>query len=173
MGAAFQIQNLQQYESTLRAYAFSLTRSKEESDDLVQDTFYRAISNLDKFSDGTNVKAWLYTIMRNIFINNYRRKKNHRTTYLPIDNQAAWSGFKKHENNTSSRSLLAEDITKALNKVSSNFTEPFMMYYRGFRYDEIAEKLSIPVGTVKSRIFFARKELQAKLAHLEIYNSAA
>lgn len=172
MGTTNQTFNLHQYESTLRAYALNLTRSKEETEDLVQDTFYRAITNLDKFVEGTNVKAWLFTIMRNIFINNYRRRKHHRAAFENIDNNSPWLNHKSVAQNGSSRSLLAEDISKALGAVSASFTEPFLMHYNGFHYDEIAEKLDLPLGTVKSRIFFARKELQSRLQKLGITNSA-
>ena len=65
-----------QYENILRPFAFTLTRNKEEMEDLIQDTLYRALVNKEKFNEGTNIKAWLFTIMRNIFINNYRRSKN-------------------------------------------------------------------------------------------------
>lgn len=154
---------LLQYEISLRPFAFSLTKSKEETEDLIQDTFYRAIANYEKFTEGTNIKAWLFTIMRNIFINNYRRKKYANTVADTSDNQYLINSPKLAQKNESERSFLAEDISKAMREVDRGYTEPFMMYYNGFHYHEIAEKLDLPLGTVKSRIFFARKELQNKL----------
>lgn len=164
---------IQRYETILRSFAFTLTRSKEETEDLIQDTFYRAIANIDKFSEGTNVKAWLFTIMRNIFINNYRKRKREGITVDISENQYLLNGTKRVEKNGSERSFLAEDISRALATVSTDFTEPFLMHYNGFKYQEIAEKLGLPVGTVKSRIHFARKELQAKLKNMETINPNA
>ncbi len=157
-----------QYESVLRPFAFNLTRSAAETDDLIQDTFYRALANRDKFNPGTNIKAWLCTVMRNIFINNYRRQKKSNTIVDTSENQFLLNSTSKIESNTAERSFLADDITKAMRTVSKDFIEPFMMYYQGFHYQEISEKLDLPLGTVKSRIFFARKELQNRLKGLDI-----
>ncbi|MBL7777977.1 MAG: RNA polymerase sigma factor [Chitinophagales bacterium] len=162
----------QQYERILRPFAFNLTHSKEETEDLLQDTFYRALSNADKFAEGTNIKAWLFTIMRNIFINSYRRKKLSRVTVDTSENQYLLNSTKRVEKNDSERSFLAEDLQAALNDVSDTFTKPFLMYYNGFHYEEIAQELNLPLGTVKSRIFFARKELQARLKNMGIMNSS-
>lgn len=162
---------IQQYESILRPFAFNLTKSREATEDLIQDTFYRALSNSEKFLEGTNIKAWLFTIMRNLFINNYRRQKKSNTVTDTSHNQYLLNSTKKIEKNDSERSFLAEDINKAMRKVSSDFTEPFMMHFNGFSYQEIAEQLDLPLGTVKSRIFFARKELQSKLSGMGVSNS--
>lgn len=163
---------IMQYENMLRPFAFSLTKSREETEDLIQDTFYRALINQEKFSEGTNIKAWLFTIMRNIFINNYRRRKKSNTVTDTSENQYLLNSTKKIEKNESERKFLSEDITKAMKQVSKDFTEPFMMYYKGFHYQEISEQLHLPLGTVKSRIFFARKELQSKLRGLGVVNAA-
>lgn len=160
-----------QYEKLLRPFAFNLTHSREETEDLIQDTFYRAIANADKFSEGTNIKAWLFTIMKNIFINNYRRNQKRNTITDTSDNQYLLNSTKQVEKNGSERSFLAQDIEAAMAGVSADFTEPFLMYHNGFKYQEIAEKLDLPLGTVKSRIFFARKELQNKLRSMGIGNS--
>ena len=159
---------IMQYERILRPIAFNLTRSREATEDLVQDTFYRALSNVDKFAEGTNIKAWLFTIMRNIFINNYRKNQKRNTVTDTSDNQYLLNSTKSVERNGSERSFLAQDIDKAMAGVSKDFTEPFMMYHTGFKYQEIAEKLELPLGTVKSRIFFARKELQVKLKEMGV-----
>lgn len=163
---------IHQYESILRPFAFNLTKSREATEDLIQDTFYRALSNSEKFLEGTNIKAWLFTIMRNLFINNYRKQKKSNTVTDTSDNQYLLNSTKKIEKNDSERSFLAEDISKAMREVSSDFTEPFMMYFNGFSYQEIAEQLDLPLGTVKSRIFFARKELQSKLKERGVLNSS-
>ena len=151
---------IMQYQRILRPFAFNLTHSMEESEDLIQDTFYRAIANKDKFSEGTNIKAWLFTIMKNIFINNYRKNQKKNVITDTSDNQYLLNSTKKVEHNGSEVNFLAADIEKAMQEVSIDFTAPFMMYFNGFKYQEIAEQLNLPLGTVKSRIFFARKELK-------------
>lgn len=158
-----------QYKQALYSFAFSLTRNKEESEDLIQDTFYRALANRDKFSDGTNIKAWLFTIMRNIFINNYRRKQK-----APLNGTESELNLNSRTrvNNGSERTFLSDDLQQAIAKVNSEYTEPFLMYFKGFQYNEIAESFQLPLGTVKSRIFFARKELQLHLKTAGIINSA-
>lgn len=161
-----------QYESILRPFAFNLTRSAAETDDLIQDTFYRALANRDKFNQGTNIKAWLCTVMRNIFINNYRRQKKSNTVVDTSENQYLLNSTKKNESNGAENSFLAEDIRKAISSVSKDFTEPFLLYFQGFQYQEISEKLDLPLGTVKSRIFFARKELQSRLKGMDSFNLA-
>lgn len=163
---------IMQYEHLLRPFAINLTKSYEESEDLIQDTFYRALANRDKFSQGTNIKAWLFTIMRNIFINNYRRNKKSNTITDTSENQYLLNSTTVTETNTAGRTLIAEDIDNAMKEVSKDFTEPFMMYFKGYKYQEISEKLDLPLGTVKSRIFFARKELQERLKSRGIVNSA-
>jgi len=174
MIAAFQSQSdLLQYEQLLRPFAFSLTKNIEETNDLIQDTFYRALANQDKFSEGTNIKGWLFTIMRNIFINNYRQKKTNKNSTDSLDQLFITNNSRLIERNGAERLLLEEAINKAMDGVSKDFTAPFMMHYNGFQYDEIAKKLKLPLGTVKSRIFFAKKDLQAKLKSLGITHSAA
>jgi len=159
---------IMQYERMLRPFAFNLTKNREECEDLVQDTFFRALSNQEKFEEGTNIKAWLFTIMRNIFINNYRKNQKRNTVTDTSDNQYLLNSTREVEKNGSERAFLAQDIEKAMAGVSKDFTEPFMLYYTGFKYQEIADKLDLPLGTVKSRIFFARKELQEKLVDLGV-----
>jgi len=160
--------DITQYESLLRPFAFNLTRNMQETEDLIQDTFCRALANQEKFSDGSNMKGWLFTIMRNIFINNYRRKQ--RGNY--VMNEYKQDNIHRMERNGSERIFLAEDIDKAMQGMNEDFIRPFMMHYNGFQYNEIAEQFDLPLGTVKSRIFFARKELQAKLRSMGIRNSS-
>ncbi|MFN8298947.1 MAG: RNA polymerase sigma factor [Chitinophagales bacterium] len=162
---------IKSYEALLRPFAFNLTKSKEETEDLIQDTFYRALANREKFSEGTNFKAWLFTIMRNIFINNYRRKQKGVVVSDVSKDGFIINNAKTVDRNRSERSFLAEDIQKAMSMVNEDFTAPFLMYHNGFHYQEIAEQLNLPLGTVKSRIFSARKELQERLKALGVTNS--
>lgn len=173
MAASFNFQeDLLQYENILRPFAINLTHNREESEDLIQDTFYRALANKEKFAEGTNIKAWLFTIMRNIFINNYRRKQKRGVVTDASESQFLLNSVRHTDRNGSERSFLAAELSAAFADVSSDFTEPFMMYFNGFKYQEIAEQLNLPLGTVKSRIFFARKELQTRLKSMGISNSA-
>ncbi|MFN8277614.1 MAG: RNA polymerase sigma factor [Chitinophagales bacterium] len=155
--------HLQAYTPVLRPYAFNLVKDREKTNDLIQDTLYRAMANKSKFTEGTNMKAWLFTIMRNIFINDYRRSRKRLVVNDNSEQQHLIVNAGPVVGNQGERTFMAEEIDRALRQVSAEFTEPFMMYFNGFKYQEIAEKLSLPLGTVKSRIFFARKELQRRL----------
>jgi RNA polymerase sigma-70 factor (ECF subfamily) len=160
-----------QYERLLRPFAYNLTHSHEETEILIQDTFYRALMNQDKFSEGTNLKGWLFTIMRNIFINNYRKKRKNIMVNDVSDNQYLLNSNSAIVRNGSERVFLGEYIRKAMTGISEDFTGPFMMYFNGFRYTESLQKLDLPLGTVKSRIFFARKNLQRMLKKWESQTS--
>lgn len=164
-------QNIAQYENMLRPYAYSLTQDHYATEDLLQDTLYRALANKSKFEEGTNIKAWLFTIMRNIFINNYRRNRKYKLVADPSVSDYIRSE-QQPVRNDASRKFLAEDIERAMNAVSEDFTRMFMLYYKGYKYQEIAEQFQLPLGTVKSRIFFARKELQSQLQQLGFCNSS-
>lgn len=160
---------LLQYETNLRSLAFYLTGSAARSEDLIQETYYRALRNEDKYQQGTNLKAWLSTIMRNIFINDYHKKK----VVQPIgDGDREVRDTYRTEINSSYRNFLSQEISHAMETVNSDFTKPFLMYFSGFQYQEIAEQLHLPIGTVKSRIHSARKELQTRLRAMGIENAA-
>jgi RNA polymerase sigma-70 factor, ECF subfamily len=165
-------ETIQTYDQQLRPFAYNLVKNKEECEDLIQDTLYRAMVNREKFAEGTNLRAWLFTIMRNIFINNYRRKKLQKTVADGSDNQYLINNNKSTVSNESDRSFLSEEISKAMAQVSQDFVAPFMMYFSGYKYQEIADYFHLPLGTVKSRIFFARRELQAHLGSLGVTPSA-
>jgi RNA polymerase sigma-70 factor (ECF subfamily) len=151
------------HSKTLSGFAYQLTRDLDEAKDLIQDTIYRALVNREKFIAGTNLKAWLYTIMRNIFINSYRRTAKQRM--IVSDEKATiMSNISSHSaSNLGESSLISNEIIKALTDLDEAIRIPFVMHFNGYKYDEIADEMKIPLGTVKSRIFFARKELQKRL----------
>jgi RNA polymerase sigma-70 factor, ECF subfamily len=151
-----------QASAVLKPFAIRLTRDAENAHDLIQETLLRAISNADKFEDGTNLKAWLFTIMKNIFINDYRKKIKRNTVIDSTDN-LYYINSSTTISNSGERNFVMQDIKAALLNISAELRVPFMMHYKGFKYHEIAEKLNLPLGTVKSRIFFARKELKEML----------
>ena len=160
--------NVIQYSSDLKPFAINLTQDIEDANDLLQETLYRALTNREKFREGTNLKAWLFTIMKNIFINGYRRKVKRRTIIDTTDNQyyINTSSINQATVNRSEANFMMEDIMQSIVKLQEEFRIPFLMHYKGYKYQEIAEELNLPLGTVKSRIFFARKDLKK---HLAIY----
>ena len=151
------------HQSFLKQLAMKLTRSMEESNDLMQETYYKALKNSDKFQDGTNIKGWLYTIMKNTFINAYRKKKNQNTFVDDTDNKYFININETSKSVQTDAGVDNEYMMRQINSVEKTYVETFMMYYNGYKYEEISEILSIPLGTVKSRIFLARKKMMKKL----------
>ncbi len=150
-------------QDSLQYYAYSLTTNTEDANDLLQDTFLKALSNKDKFDPATNMKAWVYTIMKNTFINNYRKAK--RANTIIDDSQDLYyinSRQKDHSIDPDSHYNHGE-IMKAIRELDDNQRIPFERHVEGFKYKEIAEELNLPIGTVKSRIFLTRKKLSEKL----------
>jgi RNA polymerase sigma-70 factor (ECF subfamily) len=149
-----------QMSTLLHSFAYNLTKNVEDAKDLYQETAFRAMTNRDKFRPGTNFKAWLFTIMKNIFINNYRKKVKANTIMDSTDNlYYINSGSTIISNGAESNSVMKELITM-IDELDDSVRVPFLMHYQGFKYQEIADHLELPLGTVKSRIFFARKELK-------------
>lgn len=150
-------------KDTLELFTKRFTNDQMESEDLIQDTVLKALTYRDKFKQNTNLKGWLYTIMRNTFINNYRKAQRSKTNY---DNTKELYFLNVADNHTfTSPDTTYEygDIEKAVNSIKSDLLTPFKMHTEGFKYHEIADHLEIPIGTVKNRIFHARKEIQKKL----------
>ena len=147
----------------LKPFAMSLTRDVESAKDLIQETLYRALANKEKYNAGTNIKAWLYTIMRNIFINNYRRSAKQNTIFdhTPNDYLLDYNQFTTV--NTAEINLSVKDIQQAVYHLPEIFRNPFQLYFEGYKYHEIADILEEPLGTIKSRIHFARKLLKQQL----------
>ena len=151
------------YAYSLKPFALSLTRDVQDSHDLIQETLLRALSSREKFAEGTNLKAWLYTIMKNIFINNYRRNKKRNTIIDVTEDMYLINSSSTKVVNQGEANISMDNVNQAVNLLQDEFKVPFMMHFNGFKYHEIAEKLILPIGTVKSRIHFARKELKQKL----------
>lgn len=150
-------------EETLKKFTYRFTRNQEESQDLVQDTILKALLYKNKFRKDTNLKGWLFTIMRNTFINNYRKSKIAKTS---TDNTKELYFLNVEDTNTPNRpERLFEynEIWENIGGIKDEFQIPFKMYTTGYKYHEIAEHLNIPIGTVKNRIFHARKEIQKNL----------
>lgn len=148
---------------SLKPYALKLTKDRDDADDLLQETVFKAYSNRDKFQEGTNLKAWLYTIMRNTFITNYQRMVRRKTFIDTTDNNHFINTSSSKLDNRATGNFVLQDANNAVDGLKDMYKVPFTMYFRGFKYHEIAEKLEIPIGTVKNRIHIARKELKQVL----------
>ncbi len=147
-------------QSKLHNYALSLTADREKADDLLQETMLKALSNRDKFASDTNLKAWVYTIMKNTFINDYRRNIRTKST-VDISNNYFQSSYSSGFEYPSVESVYSSgEISKTIQGLEDEYRIPFTMFFEGFKYKEIAEELDLPLGTVKSRIFFTRKKLE-------------
>ncbi len=156
-------ESLLKLQSNLLNFAYMLTSDRDEAHDLLQDTTLKALDNEDKYIDNVNFKGWVFTIMRNIFINNYRRVVRNQTIVDQTEdlyhlNLPQESGFE-----TPDGSYTVKEIMKAIHSFSEEYRIPFSMHIAGYKYHEIAEKMDLPLGTVKSRIFFARQRLQIML----------
>lgn len=143
----------------LHYYALSLTRNVPDSEDLVQETLCKAFTYRNRFAENTNLKAWLFTIMKNIFINNYRRKVKANTIF--DHSKESWlinlpQVSRLPDPETSYR---YQELLNALNFLPEELGTPLKMYFEGYKYKEIAECFGLPIGTVKSRIFIARKQI--------------
>ena len=148
---------------SLKPIAYKLTRDTEEANDLIQETLLKAIANREKFTDGTNLKAWLYTIMKNTFITNYHRLVKRKTFIDTTDNLHFINSSKHITENAAGTKLAMDEINDAIKDLSYEYKTPFLMHFKGYKYFEIADILNIPIGTVKNRIHIARKELKGKL----------
>jgi len=149
-------------EGYLKSFAMTYTRNEEDAKDLTQETMYKAMTYRNYYTPQTNFKAWVFTIMRNIFINQYRRKKKSGTIFddskeLFLLNTPSAVGNETNNYNA------GKEINQQLNALQDEYKVPFEMHFQGFKYQEIADELNIPIGTVKSRIFIARKKLMDKL----------
>ncbi len=154
---------------SLRNFALNLTKNTEEANDLYQETAFRAYSNREKFSVGTNFKAWLMTIMKNIFINNYRKKSNYKMVNDNTDNLFYLNSGMGSIENSGETEIFMEELYDMIEHLDDSLRIPFQLHYEGFKYQDIADQLELPLGTIKSRIFFARKELKEKI--MKKYNN--
>ena len=152
--------NLTPIRDLLFAFALKLTRNQEDAKDLMQETLTRAYGNIHRFEVDTNFKAWISTIMRNSFINNYRKMKTRNRVEKPVEDflfavENACTTGNAHS------TIMQKELTNMMDKLEDGYRTPFLMFFQGYHYDEISKMMDIPMGTVKSRIFFARKKLKS------------
>ncbi len=151
-------------QDKLHYYALSLTADQERANDLLQETFLKALTYRNKFKQNTNFKAWIYTIMKNTFINDYRKNVKMRNTLDRSHNAIHLKGSKDKVYPGPDSFYNFREINKSIHALESEYRIPFTMFLDGYKYKEIAEKLDLPLGTVKSRIFFTRKKLEKTLS---------
>lgn len=150
-------------QGNLLSFAYQLTTNREEAQDLLQDTTLKALDNEDKYVDNVNFKGWIFTIMRNIFINNYRQTVRKATVIDQTKELYHLNVSQDSGIDTPDGPFAIKEISEAINSFSDDYRIPFSMHVAGYKYQEIAEKMQLPLGTVKSRIFFARQRLQGML----------
>ena len=147
-------------QGNLLSFALKLTADRDEAHDLVQDTTLKALRNEEKYAENTNFKGWMLTIMRNIFINNYRKTAREKTTVDSSEDLFHLNLCQDSGLETPDGAYACNEISAIIANFSAEYREPFSMHVAGYKYEEISEKLQMPLGTVKSRIFFARKRLR-------------
>ncbi|MBC6994421.1 RNA polymerase sigma factor [Neolewinella lacunae] len=155
------LSEMDRLENLLFSFALRLTRNYEDAQDLMQETKLRAYKHRDKFATGTNFKSWTSTIMRNTYINRYRKMKNRRHVNEPVEDMLYAAENRGSITNGGEAKMNMEELQSKLRQINEIYSVPFLMFYRGYEYSEISGYLNIPIGTVKSRIFLARKKLKA------------
>ena len=156
--------NLMKLQGNLLNFAYMLTSNRDDAYDLLQDTTLKALDNEDKYAENTNFKGWVFTIMRNIFINNYRKVVRSATIIDQTEDLYHLNLPQESGLETPEGTVAAGEISAAINSFSDEYRVPFTMHVAGYKYNEIAEHMHLPLGTVKSRIFFARKKLQERFS---------
>ena len=159
MGNAKFQSNLMNLQANLLNFAYMLTSNRDDAYDLLQDTTLKALDNEDKYAKNTNFKGWVFTIMRNIFINNYRRAGRAATVVDTTENLYHLNLCQESGIETPEGAYGVNEISAAIDDIADEYRIPFVMHVQGYKYNEIAEHMNLPLGTVKSRIFFARKKL--------------
>ncbi|MEZ4953054.1 MAG: RNA polymerase sigma factor [Saprospiraceae bacterium] len=156
--------NVSKIENLLFAFAMKLSKNREDAKDLFQDTLMRAFACKERFQEGTNFKAWVTTIMRNCFINEYRKRRTRNKVEQPLEENTEFA-IKKAVRNEGGSIIMMKELRNMLDCMGDSHRVPFEMFFEGYEYQEIAEHLDLPMGTVKSRIFFARKKMQAMIGN--------
>lgn len=151
-------------QRNLLNFAYSLTSNRDDAYDLLQDTTLKALDNEDKYVANTNFKGWVFTIMRNLFINKYRQNMRMSVVVDRSDDMYQLNLSQDSGLDTPEGAVSTHEINRVIDGFAPEYREPFSLFIAGYKYAEIAERMNLPLGTVKSRIFLARKKLQVLLA---------
>lgn len=146
-------------ENNMERYALSLTFDREKAKDLLQDTYFKALTNKDKYVEVSNFKAWAFTIMKNTFINNYRKSVRENGIFEKNKDLFLFNISKESDIGMPESELACKEVYDAIETLDDHIKVPFRMHADGYKYKEIAEALNLNIGTVKSRIFLFRKKL--------------
>lgn len=158
------ITHFQKNEQALQNFAFKLVKDKNRANDLVQETAIKAYRGYHTFKEGTSFKSWSFTILKNTFISLYHKRKRRAVVNQPLEDFSFALENKQSVGNSGEARLQHEDVRLALERLSDTSKIPFLMHVEGYQYNEIAEHLDIPIGTVKSRINYARTKMKQFLA---------
>ena len=156
-------ENLVNIQHDLFRFAAKLTANENDARDLLQETSLKVLDNENKFTPDTNFKGWAFTIMRNLFINDYRKVVREQTYVDQTDNQHYLNKSENYAVDMIESVCGVKEMYHIINKLSNEYRQPFLMFVAGYKYHEIGNKLNLPLGTVKSRIFFARQQLKNEL----------
>lgn len=156
-------QAIESQKLLLKGYAIKLTRDKDSAQDLVQETLFRAYKYKNRFEKGTNFKAWIMKIMKNIFLNQYHKEKKKPESVSLSDNEFIVTHFYGVTDNKGPENVYLKEIYSEIEKLDDKYGQSLMLHYKGFKYNEIAERDNVPLGTVKNRIFVARESLKKVL----------
>lgn len=159
---------ISQQSSSLKLFATHFTNDLDDANDLVQDTMLKAVTHYNKFKEGTNLKAWLYIIMKNTFINQYRKVLKISSFIVKGDEISSANLMYSASRNEGEPRFMLNDIKKAISALPEEYGKPFTMHFEGHKYHEIADHLNLAIGTVKTRIHIARKMLKK---HLKPYDT--
>ncbi len=157
-------ESLMELQSKMLNFAYALTSNRDDAYDLMQDTTLKALTNEKKYAKNVNFKGWVFTIMRNIFINGYRRKTRSGVVSDVADALARIDLAQDSPGESPEDTYGVNEITQAINSFPEEYRRPFAMHVAGYKYSEIAEEMGLPLGTVKSRIYVARKRLQEQFS---------
>lgn len=160
MEAVKLVSEMEKLEKGLRDFAYLLTRDRVDASDLYQETAYKAFKNLKQFKSNYNLKGWLMTIMRNTFINNHRKRKTRQKYHESNNNDYLLNNSGSSTGNSGELTVNYNDLVELVDHLEPYLSKPFMLMFQGYKYDEIADQLDTPLGTVKSRIHIARKQLR-------------
>ena len=150
-------------ERNLITFAKNFTRNEEDARDLTQETMLKALTYRSQYTPQTNFKAWVFTIMRNIFINQYRRRSKAKVMFDGSKELYLLANSVSNQD-IPTNYIYEKDINEKIDALNNEYQMPFKMHFEGYKYKEISEKLEIPIGTVKSRIFIARKKLMNQVS---------
>lgn len=162
-------QRLTQFELFMHNFALRLTRNEDRAKDLVQETAIRAFRYRDNFKRGTNFKGWIATVMRNLFINQYRKEQRRRTVSEPVEHFEFALESKVVTPNAGEANLRIKELHRIIDGIGKLYSQPFLMHYKGYEYQEIAAQLDTPIGTIKSRIHTARQKIRRAIAKNELH----